>query len=115
SATTIVAKIFQRSALRTSAAKPASMPTPATSQPLSSSSAVATLPAENVGAISPIATTAISNQYQWARRGQRSSVSGRHSAASATRIGYSAIQENSKGAMSPAKSPPTMPPNDSAT
>ena len=47
--------------------------------------------------------------------GQRSSVSGRHSAASATRIGYSATQENMKGAIRPAKSPPTMPPKDSAT
>ena len=40
---------------------------------------------------------------------------GRHSAASTTRIGYSAIHENAYGAIRPENRPPTMPPNDSAT
>ncbi len=67
------------------------------------------------GTIRATASTAISGQVQRVQRGQRSSSGGRHSAASTSRIGYSATQENVNGATRPANSPPTMPPNDSAT
>src|SRR5439155_267771 len=40
---------------------------------------------------------------------------GRHKAASASRIGYSATQEKVKGAIRPANRPPIMPPKDNAT
>src|ERR1700761_4816684 len=103
SAVTTVAKIFQRSALSASAATPASTPTLPATQTRLSSSQVATLPSEKLGATSATVTAAINGQYQRVRAGQRSSSAGRHSAASATRIGYSAIHEKMKGAISPAK------------
>ena len=75
-----------------------------------------TLPSDQDGAISATASTARNGQYQRLQRGRRSSPpGGRHSAASASRIGYSAIHENVNGAIRPANKPPTMPPNDSAT
>jgi hypothetical protein len=110
-----VAKIFQRLALRPSASSAESTPTAPITQILLVSSQVNSLPVDQVGAISATANAARNGQYQWLQRGSRSLPVGRHSAASASRIGYSAIHEKVNGAIRPANKPPTMPPNDSAT
>jgi hypothetical protein len=56
-----------------------------------------TLPGDQDGAINTTASTARNGQYHAAQRGSRASPpGGRHSAASASRIGYSAIHEKAK-------------------
>src|SRR5580693_8503544 len=115
SASTTVAKIFQRLALRPSANRAESKPMLPATHTRRSSSQNETLPSDQVGAISATASTARNGQYQRLQRGRRSSRLGRHSAASASRIGYSATQEKVKGAIRPANNPPSIPPKDSAT
>ena len=75
------------------------------------------LPSDQDGAISTTASTARNGQYQRLQPAANRSLppGGRHNAANASRIGYSATQENANGAIRPANNPPTMPPNDSAT
>src|SRR5258708_3191020 len=80
---------------------------------LSSSGAVVAPP--NAIAIKAAAAIASAGQYQRLARGVSSASSDRHSALSPSRIGYSATHENENGAIRPANSPPTMPPNESAT
>jgi hypothetical protein len=60
------------------------------------------------------ATTAVAIAAACAIRAAGASAPGRQSSASTMRIGYSAIQEKVKGAMRPAKRPPSMPPKESA-
>src|SRR5437879_995554 len=90
-----VVKIFHRLSYNPSASSAENRPTVSITQSRCSPSHAVTLPPDQVGAISATASTARNGQYQLLQRGKRSlPPGGRHNAASASRIGYSAIHEN---------------------